>query len=53
MLDQAMEAVRLDRKAEKDRKNATIRLQFTVPVDKAGAVCDFVAALLQPTEGEG
>ncbi|MQX38547.1 phage antirepressor N-terminal domain-containing protein [Roseospira navarrensis] len=52
-LDSALQAARRDIKAERDRKNATVRLQFTVPVDKAGAVCNYVSSILQSEKAEG
>ncbi|MQX38603.1 phage antirepressor N-terminal domain-containing protein [Roseospira navarrensis] len=52
-LDSALQAARRDIKAEQERRNATVRLQFTVPVAKAGAVCNYVSSILNPSEGEG
>lgn len=37
----------------RDRKNATVRLQFTVPVEQSAAVCEAVSRILNPAEGEG
>lgn len=51
-LDDALEKVRLAKKAERDRRNATVRLQFTVPADQAATVCAFVSKLLNKPAGE-